>query len=89
MEEIFHAVFSPGRGARPVVIAVAVLGSLSHVRYVWSPSFLGLIRWVAVKRPPRTIQRPPTTMYAMPRKLFLPPIIVLVDIKMDLLPSTW
>jgi hypothetical protein len=46
--------------SRPVV--VAVLGpSLFQLRYVWSPNFLGLIKCVAVKRTPRTMQIPPTT----------------------------
>jgi len=32
------------------------------------------------------MQRPPTTTYAMPKKGFLPPITVRVEMRMDLVP---
>jgi hypothetical protein len=48
---------------------------------------LGLIKCVAVKSAPRTMQMPPTTTYAMPRKGFLPPMMVRVESRMDFVPS--
>jgi hypothetical protein len=47
---------------------------------------LGLMRWVARKIAPSRMQRPPTTMYAMPRKGFLPPMTVRVEMRIDLVP---
>lgn len=49
-------------------------------------TYLGLMRWVTVKMAPRTMQSPPTTTYAMPRKGFLPPITVRVEMTMDFVP---
>lgn len=49
-------------------------------------SYLGLMRWATVKKTPNMTQRPPTTMYAIPRKSFFPPMTVLVERRMDLLP---
>jgi hypothetical protein len=41
---------------------------------------------VRVKIVPSRMQRPPTTTYAMPKKGFLPPMTVRVEIRMDLVP---
>lgn len=49
-------------------------------------TYLGLMRCVTVNRVPRRIQMPPTATYAMPRKGFLPPITVRVDITIDFVP---
>lgn len=48
--------------------------------------YLGLMRCAMVKKTPNMTQRPPTTMYAIPRKSFFPPMTVLVERRMDLLP---
>jgi hypothetical protein len=48
---------------------------------------LGLIKCVAVKSAPRTMQMPPTTTYAIPRKGFFPPMTVRVESRIDLVPS--
>ena len=49
-------------------------------------SYRGLMRCVIVKRVPRTMQIPPTATYAIPRKGFLPPITVRVDMTIDFVP---
>jgi hypothetical protein len=42
--------------------------------------------YVTVNKAPRTLNKPPTTRYAMPRKGFLPPMTVLVEIRIDFVP---
>jgi hypothetical protein len=49
-------------------------------------TYLGFTRCVRVKTVPSKMQRPPTTTYAMPKKGFLPPITVRVEMRMDLVP---
>ncbi len=50
---------------------------------------LGLIMCVTVKTTPRSMHMPPTTTYAIPRKGFLPPITVRVEMIIDFVPWNW
>ena len=47
---------------------------------------LGLIKFATVNAMPSNTQMPETTMYAMPRKGFRPPITVVVEMTIDLVP---
>lgn len=47
---------------------------------------LGLIKCVTVNKAPSTTQMPLTTTYAIPRKGFLPPMTVRVEMMMDFVP---
>lgn len=64
--QTFYA--SPRPRSRPEATAVPppdclfAAGALFQDRYVWSPSFLGLIKCVTVKITPSTIHIPPTTI---------------------------
>ena len=50
-------------------------------------AYLGLIICRSVNATPKTMQTTPTEIYALPRKLFFPPITETVEITMDLVPA--
>ena len=77
-----HCCSMRGRCDRPIFCSHQFL----HAFVRFSATHLGFTRCVSVKTVPSRMQRPPTTTYAMPRKGFLPPMIVRVEMRIDLVP---
>lgn len=87
--EVIISLFQERYVWSPNFLSVIVSISPANSRRTWirkETTNLGLMRCAAVKKAPSRIQRPPTTMYAIPRKLFLPPITERVEMSRDLVP---